>query len=318
MIEEDLKTISICVPVLNEEANILPLYQKLVDLSEYHSDKYEFEFIFTDNNSSDGTWELLKTLAVEDGRLKCIRFTKNIGFQLSIVYNYAQSSGDAVVQIDADLQDPPELISDFITAWEDGYKVVYGKRISRQESIIMNKFRELGYFFIDKVSDYSIPRGAGDFRLLDRTVVDLLIRNNSPDRYLRGEIAGYGFAAKAIEYKRFARTEGISKIGVMDLIAIGSAGILNNSTLLSKVGVRLGMLFTLLALFGVVYYVMLRLYTPDLPRGLASLHILVLLVLGLVAFYLGLILNYIYKIYKIVSNSAFIVEEQIIKTDEEN
>lgn len=200
--------ISISIPVLNESGNLDTLYGRLVSLAAKMETRCDLEFVFSDNHSDDSTWEMLTELAAKDARVRAIRFSKNYGFQRSILANYMHTRGDAVMQIDADLQDPPELLEAFFERWQEGYEVVYGVRRKRPESWLLNNFRRLGYWAIDKVSEHPIPRDVGDFRLVDRKVVDVLLRTKTANPYLRGMIAGIGFNQTGIPYDRDARVAG--------------------------------------------------------------------------------------------------------------
>jgi glycosyltransferase involved in cell wall biosynthesis len=185
--------ISISIPVLNESGNIDALYARLHALGERMRDKCDLEFVFSDNHSDDATWNMLADLAARDERVRAIRFSKNVGFQRSILANYLHTRGDAVMQIDADLQDPPELLETFFDLWQQGNQVIYGIRRKRPESWMLRNFRRLGYWVIDKISEHPIPRDVGDFRLVDRKVVDTIAKTRTSSPYLRGMIAGIGF-----------------------------------------------------------------------------------------------------------------------------
>ncbi|MEQ9244454.1 MAG: glycosyltransferase family 2 protein, partial [Nitratireductor sp.] len=167
------KLITISVPVYNEEENIPALHAALSELAE-RENGYDFEFLFTDNASTDRTFELLCERAREDDRIRVLRFSRNFGFQKSILTNYLNANGAAAVQIDADLQDPPRVISDFLRLWEQGYKVVYGIRRRRQENPVLNLSRRAFYAVITNLSQTPVPRDAGDFRLIDRVIIENL------------------------------------------------------------------------------------------------------------------------------------------------
>lgn len=155
--------ISISIPVLNEEKNLPRLFERLSALAKRMQDRCNLEFVFSDNHSDDRTWELLSEMAEHDDRIKAIRFSKNFGFQRSILANYLHTKGDAVMQIDADLQDPPEMLEHFFEQWRNGYHVVYGIRRQRPESFLLRKFRRIGYWTIDKLSNHSIPATRATF-----------------------------------------------------------------------------------------------------------------------------------------------------------
>ena len=158
----DKKLISIVVPVFNEETNIEPLYAALIPILEQFDAGYDFELLFTDNHSTDRTFEILRRLALKDSRIRVLRFSRNFGFQRSIYTGYIHARGQAAIQIDCDLQDPPELIVEFIRKWEEGYRVVYGERSQRQEAWHMNVIRKIFYRLIDFLSEDKLPFDAGD------------------------------------------------------------------------------------------------------------------------------------------------------------
>ena len=206
--------ISICIPVFNEEGNIEPLYEALIPIMQQVRDRYDFELLFTDNHSTDRTFEVLAGLARRDRRVRAIRFSRNFGFQRSIVTAYSNARGDAAVQIDCDLQDPPSLILDFLQKWEAGYRVVYGIRTTRQEGWWMNATRKVFYRLIDSLSEDPLPVDAGDFRLIDRRVLNELLKFEDNQPYLRGTIAALGFEQIGIPYSRAERQHGESKFSL--------------------------------------------------------------------------------------------------------
>lgn len=247
------KLISICIPVLNEIGNISLLYKRLSVVADECKDKYNFEFIFTDNHSEDGTWDRLIKFAKSDSRIKALRFSKNIGFQESIIANLKIALGDAMIQIDADLQDPPELIKIFIQKWEKGFKVVYGIREFRNENVFKRNFRKLGYKVISIISIHKIPVNVGDFRLIDQSVKKALIISRVPHPYIRGMIADLGFKSTGVIYSRAERTADRSKFPIRNVIRLGMNGVVNHSTWLLKAPTVLGICF-LFSIIGLQIY----------------------------------------------------------------
>jgi glycosyltransferase involved in cell wall biosynthesis len=188
------KLLSICVPVFNEQDNIVPLYERVCSVMGEIADRYDFELVFTDNHSIDRTFEELAALARKDPRVRVIRFSRNFGFQKSILTNYLNARGDAAIQIDCDLQDPPEMILEFIRLWEQGYKVVYGVRRKRPgDSKVLQQSRKMFYRLIDMLSEEHLPHDAGDFRLIDRVILDYLGTIQDQQPYIRGIIATLGY-----------------------------------------------------------------------------------------------------------------------------
>lgn len=307
--------ISISIPVLNEEGNIDRLYARLCTLAERMSNRCDFEFVFTDNHSEDKTWPMLCKIAANDTRVRAIRFSRNFGFQNSILANYLHTRGDAVMQIDADLQDPPELLEQFFDLWKQGYKVVYGIRKKRPESLPLRLLRKSGYWFIDKISEHSIPRDVGDFRLIDRAVVTAIAQTRSATPYLRGMIAGMGFDQTGIVYDRDARTDGESKFNVLRLLRLGLTAVFNHSTVPLRLATYIGISILFLSAIAAIYYLALRLIDPTLPRGFTSIQLMLLFGIGLNAFLLGIIGEYILRIYRTLRADPIAIIEQSLNIE---
>ncbi|APG04444.1 glycosyltransferase [Luteibacter rhizovicinus DSM 16549] len=310
-----LPLISIAIPVYNEEGNIAALYQRLDALATTMANECRLEFVFSDNSSTDTTWSMLEALAAKDERVRAIRFSKNFGFQRSIMANYLHTRGDAVLQIDADLQDPPELLKDFLALWRQGYHVVYGVRRSRPEGKFIHSFRKIGYWVIDRISEHPIPRNAGDFRLVDRKVIDALEKQRSAEPYLRGLIAGMGFRQIGVTYDRSARVAGSSKFGVAQLIRLGLTGVFNHSLVPLRLATVAGIVILSLSALGTVYYLVLKLLFPDFPRGLASLHILILFGIGFQSLLLGILGEYLLRIYRILRKEPIAIIQDSLNLD---
>jgi glycosyltransferase involved in cell wall biosynthesis len=307
--------ISISIPVLNEEGNLDSLYDRLCALAERMKDRCRLEFVFSDNHSNDQTWALLSILAEKDDRIRAIRFSKNFGFQRSILANYMHTRGDAVMQIDADLQDPPEMLENFFELWQKGFQVVYGIRKKRPENVLLSAFRKLGYWAIDKISEHPIPRDAGDFRLIDRKVIQALVQIKTASPYLRGMIAGLGFNQTGVPYDRDARIVGDSKFNASRLVRLGLTAVFNHSTVPLRAASFLGATILITSVFGAVYYLVLKVLNPELPLGLASIHILVLFGIGLNSFLLGIIGEYLLRIYLVLRAEPVAIVEQSLNID---
>lgn len=190
--------------------------------------------------------------------------------------------------------------------------MVYGVRRKRQEGIFINGFRKLGYRLIDFISDHAIPQDAGDFRLVDRRVVQALLHMKTASPYLRGMIAGLGFNQIGIDYERDARTAGESKFGVSRLIRLGLTAVFNHSTVPLRLASLAGIAMLLFSVIGAIYYTVLRLMYPELPKGLASIHILVLFGIGLQSLLLGIVGEYLLRIYLILrAEPVAIVESSL-------
>jgi len=302
--------VSIAIPVLNESGNLDALYARLHALGERMVDRCDLEFVFTDNHSDDDTWAKLGVLAAQDPRVRALRFSRNFGFQNSILANYLHARGDAIMQIDADLQDPPEMLEQFFELWRQGHHVVYGIRRKRPEGRALQWLRRFGYWVIDKVSEHPIPRDVGDFRLVDRAVVEAIARHRTSNPYLRGMIAGLGFNQTGVVYDRDARVAGQSKFNVSRLIRLGLTAVFNHSTVPLRMASFLGLAILGLSFVAALYYVILRLVRPDLPPGFVSIQLMVLFGIGLNAFLLGIIGEYILRIYRILRSDPIAIVER--------
>ncbi len=312
---ENRKLISICVPVLNEEQNVESLYEALLPVMVVLS-KYEFEILFTDNHSTDGTFNVLERLALRDPRIRIIRFSRNFGFQRSVFTAYANARGVAAVQIDCDLQDPPSLILDFVRKWEEGYRVVYGIRGSREEGALMNVVRKFFYRLIDSLSEDDLPLDAGDFRLLDRCVIDELVKFDDYQPYVRGTVAALGFDQIGIPYNRLERQRGKSKFSFRELIGLAFDGILNHSVVPLRMATYLGLVISCLTFLAIVGYGVGRIFFGrNWPPGFATIIVLILGSLSLNALFLGIIGEYLGRIYKQVKRRPLtIIEREVNST----
>jgi polyisoprenyl-phosphate glycosyltransferase len=307
------KLISIVVPVYNEEGNIEPLYGAVNEVFAGIAERYDHEFVFTDNRSEDQTFAELTRLAGRDPRVRVFRFSRNFGFQRSIYTGYMQARGDAAVQIDCDLQDPPALIREFLREWEAGNKVVYGIRRGRKEGWFITAVRKVFYRLIDRLSEDRLPHDAGDFRLVDRCVIDVLCRIEDHKPYLRGTLATLGFDQKGIAYDREGRQRGESKFKFRDLMGLALDGILSHSTVPLRMATYTGLVISVVTFLAIVGYVIGRLVVgSDWPMGFATTTILILLSLSLNALFLGVIGEYVGRIYQQVRNRPLtIIEERI-------
>lgn len=303
--------LSIVIPVFNEEENV-PHIVPAVDaaLAPLRDQGWRFEYVFTDNHSTDRTFELLAEISASDPRVRVLRFSRNFGYQKSIRAGYRAATGDCVAQLDADLQDPPELLIDMVRRWESGVKVIYGVRRTRKEGMFVTIARKLFYRVIRILSEDDLPVDSGDFRLLDRAVVDVLGRSRTAFPYLRGEIAGMGFRQEGLVYDRNARERGTSKFPLRAMIALALDGIVAQSVVPLRLASYLGLAVTLLTMFVAAGYLLARLFFDvSWPQGFATTTLLLLLGISLNALFLGIIGEYLARIYKQVSGRSDVIVE---------
>jgi glycosyltransferase involved in cell wall biosynthesis len=305
--------ISIVVPVFNEEPNILPFYARIEPILAALSERFRFEFVFTDNHSTDRTYALLAQLAAKDDRIRVFRFSKNFGFQRSILTGYTRCRGDAAIQLDVDLQDPPELIEAFLDRWQAGADVVYGVRTQRQEGWAITTARSIFYRLVDKLSEEKLPVDAGDFRLISRRVIDPLCAYRDANPYLRGTIATLGFEQVGIEYARSARQHGESKFPFSKLMSLALDGILNHSTVPLRFATYFGLAASIVTVLMMISYAFIRLILhAEWPAGFTTLAALILLSISINAMLLGIIGEYLGRMYRQVRDSPLSIVEATI------
>ena len=294
-----MKRVSLAIPLYNEEENIARTYKSVCQLAENLTERYEFEFVFTDNRSTDKSFEILKELANDDSRVKVLRFSRNFGYQKSLLSGFFLATGDAVIQLDCDLEDPPEMVIEFLDHWEQGSEVVYGIRKGRFEPWYKTVQRKIFYRFIDAISETPLPHDAGDFRLLDRKVVEALKQIKDSTPYIRGSVASIGFRQKGIEYHRNPRVAGESKFTYGANLSLALDGILNHSVLPLRIAAVMGGLLTLLSIVTACGYFILKLTeTTEMPVGFTTIVLLQLFAIGINALFLGVIGEYLGRIYK--------------------
>ena len=304
--------VSIVMPVYNEEANVHIAYDALCEIFQREK-RYDIEFVFIDNHSEDATFDKLAEIAMLDPRVKVLRFNRNYGFQHSLMTGYRVAQGDAVVQIDCDLQDPPELILKFLELWEHGHDVVVGIRRHREENRLLAWARRLFYAFINSVSDDEITRDAGDFRLIDRNVLDKVIALNDINPYIRGLTSAFAINEAGIQYKRTKRKYGRSKFPLRNLVKLATDGIFSMSLFPLRITGRISMIIAVITACSSLYYFTTALFFGrDWPSGFATLVLLLLFSISLNGTFLAIIGKYIGQIYIQQQNRPFVIVERSI------
>ena len=222
--------ISICVPCYNEEENVVPMYERLKQITNKNK-KYNFEFIFTDNKSTDNTRQLIKNLSIKDKKVKGIFFSRNFGSESSgqAALNFAK--GDAFVALSCDFQDPPELIPKFIKKWEEGYDVVMGSYTRSKDNFLMDMIRKIFYMVFKKITEITVPINVTGFGLLDKKVVLALRSLPEKFRFARGLTAWVGFKQTLIPFKRNKRLRGKSSYNIFEYIKQAEKGLFGFSYL---------------------------------------------------------------------------------------
>ncbi len=292
-----MTVVSILIPAFNEEDNVKATYERVLAVFDGLPD-YEPEFIFTDNHSTDKTFEILSDIAAADQRVRVIRFARNMGYQSSVLTAYRAANGACAVQLDCDMQDPPEFIPQMLDTWRQGYHVVYGVRRSLPDGPIVAWARRAFYALIDAISNDDLPRNAGEFRLTDRRILDELRRVDDRSPYVRGLISGMGFNQIGFEYDRQARTAGESKFPFRSMLALAVDGLINHSLLPLRLASMISLTVGLVTFLLMMGYIIGKLvFGQDWPAGFATTTILLLLSMTLNAMFLGILGEYIGRIF---------------------
>jgi len=247
------RLLSVVLPVYNEEESIQPFVKALCAVLDAELPDYSYEIICVDDGSVDNTRMLLREIAQQDTRVRVVSFSRNFGHQAALTAGLDRSRGDAVITMDCDFQDPPEVIPELVVAWEQGSKVVYARRKARADAFFKKVTAGLFYRLIDRLSDVQIPRQVADFRLLDRVVVDNLLRLGEQARYLRGMVAWLGFRSAFVDFDRPERLHGETHYPLKKMLRFAMDGLVGFSLAPLKLALWVGMLSILLALGFIVY-----------------------------------------------------------------
>ena len=248
-----MKKISIVIPMYNEHEKAKMCYKRINEVIK-QLNNYEYEIIFINDGSKDNTQLILEEIAKEDKNVKILSFSRNFGHQAAVTAGIKYVTGDAIVIMDADLQDPPELIPDMLKLWEDGNEVIYGKRKARKgESLFKLMTAKMFYNTLNALSDVDIPKDTGDFRLVDRKVVDTI--NNLPEhnKFLRGLFSWVGYKQYAYEYERQERKAGKTKYPLKKMLKLASDGIVSFSTKPLKIVGGLGIITIIISIIILIY-----------------------------------------------------------------
>ncbi|MEQ8153622.1 MAG: glycosyltransferase family 2 protein [Clostridiaceae bacterium] len=308
---EKNKLISVVVPMYFEQDVAEECYSRLKKTVEENNINYEF--IFINDGSTDRTLEILKKIGNVDKNVKIIDFARNFGHQVAVTAGIFHAKGDAVVLIDADLQDPPELIVDMIHKWQEGYDVVYGKRAKRKgESAFKLITAKYFYKFLEAMSEIKIPKDTGDFRLMDRKVVEAFKMMPERNRFIRGMVSWIGFKQTFIEYQRDERYAGETKYPLKKMIRFASDGIISFSSKPLKLVTDLGIITILVSFALLIYIIFEKLFLKSTIEGWASIMVGITFFSGIQIFSLGIIGSYISRIYDESKNRPlYFIKEKI-------
>lgn len=312
------KKISIVSPCYNEEANVQYCWQAVKDIFDKTLEGYEREHIFADNASTDSSVAILRSIAQRDPNVKVIVNARNYGPFRSTFNALKTASGDAIlVMLPVDLQDPPELLPEFVRLWETGNKVVYGVRTNREEGFIMRRLRRLFYWAVNRFSYIHIPRDTAEFQLIDRQVLDALKQFNDHYPYLRGMIANCGFKSASIPYTWRARKHGMSKNKMFHLIDQALNGFISFSTVPMRFAVLSGFAIAFLSVGYAVIQLLINVFMHGelVQPGIATLIVALFFFSGVQLLFIGLIGEYVASTHTQVRQGGIVVEAERINYD---
>lgn len=300
--------LSLVVPVFNEIETLPAFHQRATAALERCGDSYEI--IFVDDGSNDGSLEELRRLAAADEHVRLVSFSRNFGHQTAVTAGMNYSSGAAVVVIDGDLQDPPEIIPQLLARWREGYQVVYAIRRTRRESVLKRAAYRVFYRLLRALSYVNMPLDAGDFAIIDRRVVDLLNEMPERNRFVRGIRAWVGFRQTGLEYDREPRFAGESKYPLTKLLRLAYDGVVSYSFVPLRMVTQLGFVISLVAFALIVYLLLLRVFFGMLLVGWTSTIVVILFLGGVQLISLGILGEYVGRIFdEVKRRPLYIVRE---------
>ena len=312
-----MKKISIVTPCYNEEDNVEELYRQIKAVMA-GMDGFDYEHIYIDNASTDRTATLLRQLASQDQRVKVILNARNFGHIRSPYYALIQAHGDAVIGMASDLQDPPEMIEDFIQKWQEGYKVVMGVKSQSKETWAMFALRKLYYKTLAKLSDVQLIENFTGFGLYDRQVMDALRKIDDPYPYFRGLIADIGFPAARIEFVQPTRKRGITKNNFYTLYDMAMLGLTNYTKVPLRLATMAGFGIAFISLLVGLFYLVYKLINwQNFELGLAPLVVGLFFFGAVQLIFLGIVGEYVGAIYTQVLHRPLVIEKERINFEDE-
>ncbi|SEC42694.1 dolichol-phosphate mannosyltransferase [Nocardioides exalbidus] len=292
------RRIAYLLPVYNEESGVPAFHAALVAATDTLADRYDVQFIYVDDGSRDRSFDVLMRLHEQDERVVVIRLSRNFGHQKAVTAALDACHADAAIIMDTDLQDPPAVSLELIERWEAGADVVYAQRRTRDDSWFKRTTAHAFYRVLSRAASIDIPRDTGDFRLLDRTVVAELGKYREHNRFLRGMVSHVGFRQEAVAFDRDRRHSGTTGYPLSKMLSLAGDGIFGFSTAPLRLISRVGLLFSLLSVVGIVYAVVVRLATPEnAVPGWAFLAITLFLIGGVQISMLGILGSYLGRVY---------------------
>ncbi|TXJ17204.1 glycosyltransferase [Brachyspira aalborgi] len=311
-----MKKISVILPTYNEEDNVIPLSKEIVNIFNNELNNYDYEIIFTDNNSIDSTREKIISLCQENKNIKAIFNAKNFGQFRSPFNAMINANGDCVILMVSDFQDPPKIIVDFVREWESGYKIVIGIKNKSKENLIMRFIRTLYYKLMKYISDIEHIEHFTGTGLYDKSFIKTISVLDDPDPYIRGIVSELGYKIKKINYEKQNRKAGKSKNNFFTLYNIAMISITNYSKIVLRLATMIGFLFSFLSfIFGLIYFIYKIIYWHSFNVGIAPLILGVFFIGSIQLFFLGLIGEYILNINDRLMKRPLVIEEKRINFD---
>lgn len=304
-----MKKVSFVIPVFNEESNILRLYEALLEqMADFEA--MESEFIFVNDGSYDASLQVLKELAVKDARVKVIGFTRNFGHQSALMAGMSKAAGDAVITMDCDLQDPPAVVPAMLKYWLDGYKVVYTRRLNRNDRFLKKLTAKYYYKLLSWSSEVSLPGNIGDFRLIDKVVLKHFQNKKGKEEYLRGRIPWLGYKYAVVDYDRPVRDKGKTGFSWLKMVRFAMQGILNFSLLPLRLGFAIGIMSVFSGIVAFIYLLVNHFVNGQFYKLLEWVAVFNLILIGFLFILIWILAEYINGIKKEVKELPdYIIEE---------
>jgi dolichol-phosphate mannosyltransferase len=290
------KQLSVVIPIFNEQEVVPELHRRL--LATFKQIEERYELVYVDDGSSDNSLSLLASLTHKDPHVRVISLSRNFGHQTAISAGMQYATGDGVIVMDGDLQDPPEILPRFIEKWKEGYEVVFGIRTRRKENILKRAAYSFFYRLLHKISYLDIPIDSGDFCIMDKCVVNILNKMPERNRFVRGLRTWVGFRQTGIVYEREKRFAGTPKYTFTKLLKLAYDGLITFSFYPLQLSTKLGFLFSFLAMMFALVIMYLKIMTGFAPQGWASTIVVILFISGLQFFILGIFGEYIGRIFE--------------------
>ena len=307
------KTISMVVPTYNEKENIVDGYERLTRIMSELLPTYNYEILYIDNFSSDGTRDLLRILAEKDKNVKVILNGNNYGWSRSSFYGILNTTGDCAVLLAADMQEPPEKILDFVKEWENGYKVIIGVKSQSKESKFKYFLRNCYYNFLNQIAEINHIKQFMGFGLYDQSFVDVLRKLDDPMPYFRGIVSELGFKVKKLEYVQDARKKGKTHFNFFKIYDLAMLGITSYSKIVMRMATLLGFgLSAVLILIAIITFFLKVFNIIDYPVGIAAISMGVFALGGIQLFFIGLLGEYIININTRTMHRPLVIEEERI------